>query len=186
MDGMLWQLVVANLLTPNAPFIFPWRMAATAEAATVYPWWIVLSIANLCGAIGMIPVYALARWFAADSWHQRIERYPVLQQLRHRWRSNMFVVQICMNATPLPDVVSSGLAGCERYPLWKFMLSQILGRSFHNVPLILGGALLGRFPWFQKLMTFITQPLVMIAIVLVTALIWLLHARSKPQPQAVE
>lgn len=171
MDTVFWQMVAINLATPTLPFIFPLRLAITAAAVNTNPWWLVLLVANLAGGVGMLPVYVLARWKAADAWHTRCERYPVLQRLRRRYRSNMFMVQVLMNATPMPDIVSSGLAGCEQYPIWRFLLSQVIGRSFHNVPLILGGLLFADNPWFSRAIALLHHPMVW-AIVISTAIIW--------------
>lgn len=164
-------MVAINLATPTAPFIFPLRLALTAAAVKTNPWWLVLLTANLAGGLGMLPVYALARWRAAETWHARCEQYPLLHRLRQRYRTNMFIVQVLMNATPMPDVVSAGLAGCERYPIWRFVLSQIIGRSFHNVPLVLGGLLFAQSPWFIRGLALLRHPALWI-IVVTTALLW--------------
>ncbi len=179
MDGMLWQLVWVNLVTPNFPFIFPLRMATTASAVSVLPWWSVLFIANLCGGLGMLPVYAIARWRAADAWHARIEEDETIRRLRHRWRSNMFIIQVLMNATPLPDLVSSGFAGCERFSIWRFLLSQVIGRSFHNLPLVLGGLFLERFSWFSSVVRIARHPLSIVGAIIIAVGLWLFHTRRK-------
>lgn len=223
MDGMLWQLVLANLVTPNFPFVFLWRVAVTTAAAGIYPWWMVLIIANFCGGLGMFPVYALTKWLKNESWASRVARtswllrlrdtlyawwllrplgrlfFPLAKpswqrmlqrdlpyrRLRYRLRRNMFLTQVMMNVTPLPDFISSSLAGYERYPFSRLLISQLIGRTFHNGWLVLGGAVLGRYPWFQQGMSFIGQPLVMLTLTLATFIIWRMNAKTLPQPQTV-
>lgn len=178
MDGVWWQLIWINLATPSLPFIFPIRVAVILDAATHLPWWAVLGTASIAGAIGMLPVYAIARWHAADRWHRRIERYPSLIRLRHRWRSNMFVVQVLLHATPVPEVVASGLAGCERYPVWRFLLAQLVGRICHNLPLVVGGLLLADVPWFQKALHALQHPVTWLVIAGLGGLWWYIQRRS--------
>lgn len=183
MDGLLWQMIVINVITPSFPFIFPIRVALTVAAVGVAPWWTVLILANLAGGLGMLPVYALARWKAADYWQARLGRQPTLSRLRSRWRNNMFVVQVLLNATPLPDVISGGLAGCERYPIWRFLLAQLLGRSFHNLPLVIGGLWLADSPWLPKLLGWLQHPLLWIGLVAAAAIWMIVQSRRTANKQ---
>jgi membrane protein YqaA with SNARE-associated domain len=215
MDGMLWQLVWINLITPNFPFIFQTRAAITAAAVETHPWWLVLFIANLCGGLGYYPIYALTRWLIKVPWHQRVERNIGLRWIRDRWQSvqilvriwtwlfppsrnsfhqqlkrnkkfrrlryrtrrSMFLTQILLNGTGLPDFICSWLAGYQRYPFWKLLLAQIIGRSFHNVPIVFTGVLLGRFAWFSGLVTIMRHPLVVVITTAAMILWWTLETR---------
>jgi len=159
-DRLIWEFVIYNLICPALPVLFPWRVAATAAAVQVLPWWLVLIGANALGAIGMLPILFVFRHYGAQPWNDLSRRWPVVQACRRRFRRNMFGLQIALNATPLPDYVSCALAGSERYSVFRFWTAQFIGRTIHNLPLVIGGTILSHFPFFKVLRQMLGHPVV--------------------------
>jgi membrane protein DedA with SNARE-associated domain len=176
MDRLLWEMIGYYLVTPTVPYLWPWRLSATAAATTTTPWWLVVIIANAAGAVGMLPIAWAMRRLGADRLDELTNRWPLLGRL-HRWcHGNMFLLQIALNFTLLPDYVSCALAGGVRYPLRRLWLAQLLGRTTHNLPIVLGGAALVQHPWFLVLRGFLEHPLVIAAAVLVTLIFLAIQA----------
>lgn len=179
MDRLVWWMVFYNFITPTIPLLFPWRGMSTAAAVHVLPWWVVLLLANGLGGLGMLPVTLWFRQHGPEQRQHMIEHFPLLGTIRHRYRRNMFLAQIMLNATPLPDYASSWLAGSERYPLWRLWLAQLVGRTFHNLPLVLAGWLTVKAPWFMAWYGFVNSPWVSIcALVVAITFIGLFFVRQ--------
>lgn len=159
----IFWLVGINFVCPTLPFLWPLRVTSVTGSVLHLPWWLVLVVANLAGAFGMWPVYLLARHHA-HRWQGALERIPKLQKLRQRWNGNMFIIQILLQAVPLPDMVSSTLAGCEQYPFRRLLLAQFIGRSFHNLPLVIGGLALEKLGWLPTLLRITNHPVTWVLI----------------------
>ncbi len=152
MDSAFWKMVWFNLITPTVPFpTFLYRAESTVTATTTTPWWIVLIIANVVGALGQLHLVMIYRRYtsrAVDRWRARSRTLDWLW--RHLSRS-MFGLQIALNFTFLPDHLSCLLAGSVKYPLRRFFFAQCIGRTAHNLPLVLGGLWVIKQPWYHRL-----------------------------------
>jgi membrane protein DedA with SNARE-associated domain len=175
LSGTLWQLFWINLITPSCPWLFPVRMALTAGAVTAAPWWAVLLVATTGGTLGMLPGYAVARWATPPGWRAQIENDPRLGRMSGWARSNMFWLQVLLTATPTPHLVSSGLAGLERYSIPLFLLAQFIGQGSHNAMIVVGGEMLARYRWFVELESLVRNPLAWLVVAAVMGIAWLVR-----------
>jgi membrane protein DedA with SNARE-associated domain len=193
-DQELWHLVLLNFITPTYVIIFPLRMAVTIATATTHHWLIVTELAVISGSLGMIPVYAMTRWWAANRWNHLWQENNGIIRWRQRLRRRMFLYQIVLNVIQVPDPGLSALAGCEKYPLKRFLLAQLIGRHFHVVPLVLYGtafkhvpffqpfiAAMQQVPWFHRALVILSSPwtsIILIAAITIIALIRLWQKKN--------
>ena len=187
MAAVLWQLIWVNLVSLE-PFTMTLRVSITAGAVDVIPWPVVLLVAATASSIGVLPVYFLTRWKIAHPWERQVAAHTTIARLRTRWRGHMFLWQIVLNAIPFVDLVGTGLAGCERYPFWRLFPALVIGRSIHNLPVVLGGLMLAKQPWFQTWLSIVRLPVVTGLICLIVLLVFLvvIGAIRRAATQAID
>lgn len=162
MHQLWWDLLFYNFITPIMPYpFFPLRLGATAAAVTIMPWWMALLVANAVGGLAMIPLTLVYRRVGAQSIARWAERYALLRWLMSLFSRHMFWLQVALNFTLLPDHVSCALAGSVRYPLWRMFVAQLIGRTAHNLPIVLFGAVFATRPEFIRFQHLILNPIVL-------------------------
>lgn len=186
MVGVLWQLFLVNLISTFDVVMAPLRVAMTMGAVDTLPWWLVLIVASIAGAVGIMPLYFLAKWKIAHPWQRQVVVHPELARLHTRWRRHMFLWLLILCSIPYVDLVGTGLAGCERYPFRRMLAVLLLGRCIHNLPLVLGGLLLAKYAWFQSFTQTLRHPAIGLGLIVVLLASVVIVTRRIYKPQAVE
>ncbi len=172
MDREFWMMVWYNLITPTIPFpFFIYRAAATATATATTPWWIVLIVANVIGAAGMLHLVKGYQHGTADLLERTANRSRTFRWLVSHLKRYMFLLQVALNFTLLPDHVSCALAGSTRYSPRRFFLAQCIGRTAHNLPIVLGAKWILSHPWYVGLNRLMYHPIAIILMLLIVLFI---------------
>lgn len=150
MDWLFWRdmgwLAVVHIITPFIPMAFPIRVGTLIAMAALYPWLLVIAVADLAGVASAVVQYYLYRRMDLDRFWIRVRRYPRAVALFDRLARRRFLLVVALNGTPLPDFLISVYASVERYPIGRFALAMALGRLLHVLPVVLGGVTLA---WFS-------------------------------------
>lgn len=201
MADVLWQLIVINLISTFDVVVAPMRVTMTMGAVDTFPWWFVLLVAAISSSIGSLPIYvitrlkislvdklkirSLGRWKFWQRIKQSVANNPIVVYVLARLQQHMFIWLIVLLAIPGVDWFGTALAGRKRYPFWRFFAASIIGRCFHNLPLVIAGLLLARYPWFHGLVDVIRHPItsiILIALLLVSVLL-VTHRLNKARVQ---
>lgn len=159
MDTIVWKMLWYQLATPVVLLLAGHRVTTTMAAVEVLPWWQLAPLAAAAGAIGSLPIVLFTRRQNGEWIEELTALHPSLAWLHRTCRRNMFLLQTLISISILPDPVGPAIAGYERYPLWRFCLAQFIGRTLHNIPLVLSGVFLAQFPWFHYLHDLVQHPI---------------------------
>ncbi len=162
MHQLWWELLFYNFITPIIPYpFFPLRLGATAAAVTIMPWWVALLVANAVGGLGMVPLTLFYRRIGAQSIVRWTQQHGLLRRLMTLFSRHMFWLQVALNFTLLPDHVSCALAGGTRYSIWRMFIAQLIGRTAHNLPIVLFGTAFATQPEFIRFQRLLLNPTVL-------------------------
>lgn len=151
-------LFLVSFLIPTFNFISPFRpIIVIIGLATHLPPLIVGIVASIGSALGALPLYYIGKKL------QSLEKVQVWLDKRPSWKrlidkvshSSFLVIQLLL-WLPFPDQLVGLYGGFERYPIWKFLIANLIGRAVWYIPLAYFGSdivdwLWAIWHWLQRI-----------------------------------
>ena len=138
-------LFAVTILTPNLNFIMPFRPILVILALSTHlPFVWVGLIASVGATLGALPIYyASAKVRDLTKVQAWLHRHSKWQRVIDRAKRSPFLTILLLLWTPVPDQLVGLYGGLEKYPIWRYILANFIGRAVWYVPLAYIGSISG-------------------------------------------